>query len=226
MATSDKKLIIIRGRGPGKEAVFEQKNSITVCFNPTEYSIEKTNAYAEAAIPGLDSPILQYTHGNTRTLSLELLIDTITYDDGSDVRDKYISKFDKMLAVDGELHAPPPCKIVWGSLQFIGVLESLSKRYVLFKDDGTPVRARLTTKWKEFVPVEGQLRSAPRSSPDKRRIHTLQEGDALWLLAARAYGDPRHWKVLADANGLDDPLQLPPGRELVIPPLPPREGRQ
>ncbi len=225
MAGDGKKLVIMRGQYQGKQASFTQGDSVTVCFNPTEYSIEKSNTYAEAAIPGLDSPILQYTHGNTRTLSLELLIDTITYDDGEDVRDKYLSKFDQLLALDGEMHAAPPCKVVWGSLEFVGVLESLSKRFVLFKDDGTPVRARLTTKWKEYVPVEIQLRSTPRSSPDKRKVHTLREGDALWLIAARAYGNPRHWKVLAEANAIDDPLRLEPGRELVIPRLPPREGR-
>ena len=225
MSTSDNKLVIMRGNLQGKQVAFEQSNSITVCFNPTEYSIEKSNAYAEAAIPGLDSPLLQYTHGNTRTLSLELLIDTITYDKGEDVRDKYVKKFDEMLAVDGHLHAPQPCKIAWGSLEFVGVLASLSKRYVLFKTDGTPVRVRLTTTWKEFVPIEVQLRANPRSSPNRRRVHTLREGEALWLLAARAYGDPRRWRVIAEANRIDDPLALSYGRDLVIPPLPASDER-
>ncbi len=225
MGTSANKLVIMRGKPQGKQVRFEQGDALTVCFNPTEYTLEKSNAYAEAAIPGLDSPILQYTHGNTRTLSMELLIDTITYDDGADIRDKYISKFEELLAVDGDLHAPPPCKVVWGTMEFVGVLESLGKKFVLFKDDGTPVRARVTTKWKEHVPVDMQLRSAPRSSPDKRKVHTVHQGDALWLLAARAYGDPRHWKLLAEANDIDHPLRLTPGRELVIPRLPRREGR-
>jgi hypothetical protein len=217
-----KKLLIMRGKDGGNVVRFDRNDSstITVCFNPTEYSIEKTNAFAEAAIPGLDSPIIQYTHGNGRTLSLELVVDTLTYDDGADIRDKYIDKFEGLLGVDGSLHAPPPCKLVWGSLEFVGVLASLAKRYVMFKDDGTPVRARLTMKWKEHVPVDLQLRAMPRLSPDKRRVHTIEDGDALWLIATRAYGDPRHWKVLADANQIDDPLRLQTGAELVIPPLP------
>ena len=226
MGADGKKLVIIRGQDAGRSVRFDRndESTITVCFNPTEYSIEKTNAFAEAAIPGLDSPIIQYTHGNLRTLSLELVVDTLTYDDGADIRDKYVNKFEALLALDGDLHAPPPCKVVWASLEFVGVLASLTKRYVMFTDDGTPVRARLAMKWKEHVPVDVQVRATPRSSPDKRKVHTIQDGDALWSIATRAYGDPRHWKVLADANQQDDPLRLRTGAELVIPPLPETRG--
>src|ERR1051326_3461755 len=119
MAQSDKKLVIVRGRTQGKQAVFDQGNNITICFNPTEYSIEKTNAYGEATIPGLDSPIIQYAHGNTRTLTLELVVDTITYDNSEDVRAKYISKFETLLTVDPHMHAPPPCRAAWGTLHFV-----------------------------------------------------------------------------------------------------------
>ena len=223
MSAQGQKLLIVRGRMQGSAARFDRGDEsavLTVCFNPSEYTIEKGNTFAEAAIPGLDSPILQYGHGNVRSLNLELLLDTYTYEGGGDVREKYVSKLERFLAVDGEIHAPPPCQILWGSLEFIGFLERLSKSYVLFKDDGTPVRVRVSTTWKEHVPVEEQLRAAPRSSPDKHKTHVVTEGDTVWHLAYRAYGDPRQWRFLAEANDLADPLHLEAGTTLVLPPLP------
>jgi nucleoid-associated protein YgaU len=90
---------------------------------------------------------------------------------------------------------------------------------VLFLEDGRPVRARVTLTWKEYIPVEIQVRSAPRASPDKRKTHTFCEGDSLWKIAYDAYGDPRYWKFISHANGIDDPLRIEPGRPIAIPAL-------
>ena len=49
---------------------------IPVQFNPTEYTLEKGAQIAEIAIPGLDSPILQFIRGQTEKLTLELFFDT------------------------------------------------------------------------------------------------------------------------------------------------------
>jgi hypothetical protein len=43
-------------------------------------------------------------------------------------------------------------------------------------------------------------------------------GERLDDLAARYYGDPRLWRLLAAVNGVDDPLRIPPGMVLRIPP--------
>lgn len=218
-------LLIIQGMFVGDRVIFPPGRAVLkVCFNPTEYSIEDRSVFAEASIPGLDSPIIQYSRGDAKVLSLELLLDTYAYGRGEDIRKKYIVKLEQLLAVDGELHAPPPCRVVWGSLDFVGVLESLNKRYVLFLDDGTPVRARVTLRWKEYIPVEIQVKGTPRSSPDRRKIHIIQEDDSLWQIAYRAYGDPKHWRLLAEVNDIDNPMRLEPGKEMVVPPLEKESG--
>ncbi len=43
-------------------------------------------------------------------------------------------------------------------------------------------------------------------------------GERLDDLAARYYGDPRLWRLLAAVNGVDDPLRIPPGTVLRVPP--------
>jgi hypothetical protein len=225
MSTGERKnkLVIVRGKWEGNKVKFNDGDGdsvITVSFNPTEYSMDKSNVFAEANIPGLGSPILQFSRGNVRTLSLELLLGTytggplkdscwtLTPGEGEDLRTKYISKFEKLLDIDGELHAPPPCKVLWSKLEFVGVLESLRKRYVFFLDDGTPVRARLTLSFKEYIPVEIQLKTSPRSSPDKRKTYLVKQGDSLWQISSKAYGNPDQWRIIAEANNIEVPRFL------------------
>jgi hypothetical protein len=157
-----------------------------------------------------------------RTLSLELLLDTYGRDE--DLRNKYIAALEKLVDIDGDLHAPPPCKVLWGKLEFVGVLEGLTKRYVLFLDDGTPVRARVTLSFKEYIPVEIQVKSSPQSSPDKLKRYLVKEGDSLWQLSYEAYGSPYYWRYIAEANEISNPEVLEIGKEIFIPPLGEKKG--
>jgi hypothetical protein len=227
MPANAKKLKIIRGIMSGNTASFDEGNAqdvLTLPFNPTEYAIDKKNTFSQAAIPGLASPIIQFSSGEARTLSLEILLDS--YMDGSrkDLRTTFLAKIDRFLAIDGEAHAPTPCKVIWGSLQFVGVLESAAKRFIMFLEDGTPVRARVTLAFREYVPVDIQLREIVRASPDKLKARVVSDGDSLWRIAAETYGDAGMWKAIAEANALDDPMRLRTGALLTIPRLEPREG--
>jgi nucleoid-associated protein YgaU len=44
-------------------------------------------------------------------------------------------------------------------------------------------------------------------------------GERLDLVAARYYGDPALWRVLAAYNGITDPVRIPPPRSIRVPPL-------
>jgi nucleoid-associated protein YgaU len=47
--------------------------------------------------------------------------------------------------------------------------------------------------------------------------YRLQEGETLWEIAQRVYGNPQRWMEIARASGVRDPSRLPAGRELVVP---------
>lgn len=218
------KFVIIRGKLMGKKFKFnprDKKRVIHVSFNPTEYSIKNDNSFNEPSIPGLSSPIIQFSQGKARTLSVELLLDTYNNNDRrkSDIRDKYIKRLEKLMEIESDLHAPPPCKVLWGSLSFVGVLESMDKKYILFNRNGIPVRARVTLSFKEYIPLKLQIKKSPRFSPDRRKLFKMTEGDSIWQMANQAYGDPGLWRVIADANNIDDPLQVENGKNLIIPVL-------
>src|SRR5262249_40526279 len=102
------------------------KREIAVQFNPEEYSLNKDNNFASQAIPGLSSPILQFVNGNLRTLEMELFFDTV--DAGTDVRTD-VNTVVSLLNIDGETHAPPILRFVWGSLIFTCVLTKAAQKF-------------------------------------------------------------------------------------------------
>lgn len=188
-----------------------------VMFNPEEYSLNKDNNFASQAIPGLSSPILQFVHGNLRTLEMELFFDTT--DARTDVRAE-TQKVVDLLKIDPELHAPPVLRVAWGSLQLRCVLARANQKFLKFRDDGRPTRARITVSFSEFIDPEREAREVNRQTADFSKGYTVQPGDTLATIAFRFYEDPRLWRPIAAANGIDDPRGIRPGQALRVPALP------
>jgi Contractile injection system tube protein/LysM domain len=192
------------------------QSSFTALFNPTEYTVAKANQIAEAAVPGLEAPILQYVHGNTKTLDMDLYFDT--YEEGTDVRSA-TDKVYNLLLIDPSTHAPPICDIAWGEFKFHGVVDHVSGKFTLFLPNGTPVRATLSVTFKEFIDVDALVRVQPTQSADHRKTRVVKSGDRIDNIASEEYGDPGRWRPIAEANDMDDPEQLEPGHVLIIPAL-------
>jgi hypothetical protein len=190
---------------------------IPVCFNPTQYRIEKANTFAEIPIPGLEAPPIQFIRGNTERLSLDLLVDTT--DTLLDVRLRYTDQLRGLLDIQSELHAPAIVRFVWDRQIFRGVIESLGITFVLFTPEGVPLRAQLALALKEYRPIEEQVAKAKTSSPDVDKAYTIRRGDTLSGIAQAAYGDPARWREIAAVNRIDDPRRLEPGRVLRVPRL-------
>ena len=193
----------------------EVKEEVSVLFNPTEYSMEKSNEFASINIPGLESPMLQFSRGNLETLTMDLFFDS--YEENKDVRD-YTTKITDLLKIDPKIHAPPVLKFVWGSLNFTCVLSRVSKKFTMFRSDGIPVRATLSVTFNEYR-TEISSREKHRESSDWTKTYTIKQGDSLWAIAAREYGDPAFWRPIADKNRIENPRLLEIGREILIPPL-------
>ena len=195
-------------------------DEIAVQFNPDEVSVDKSVTYAEHDIPGLDSPLQQFVGGDAETLSVELFFDVYEPrdDDVDDVRE-LTDRVTELVMVDGDRHAPPLVKFVWGTISFESVIESANTTYTMFRRDGTPVRARIDVTFREYTPPERQLAEEPRHSPDTTTIHRVSEGDTLPGIAAAEYDRPGRWRVIARENGIVNPRRLVPGTELTIPPL-------
>jgi nucleoid-associated protein YgaU len=193
----------------------ETSTPIQVLFNPEQYSVEKSDQFASMAIPGRDVPIIQFVRGEAETLSMDIFFDTYTYYQSKDVT-YYTKQVSDLLIVNKDIHAPPVVKFHWGSFSFTGVLEKVSKKFTMFTEGGTPVRATLSVTFRQFTAAP-----RPTSSPDYTKMRTVIDGDSLWLIASQEYGDTSQWRVIANFNAstISNPRILVPGTQLIIPPL-------
>lgn len=188
-----------------------------LCFNPTELQVAKQNTFQEVPIPGLDAPPIQFVRGASEKLTFEAVFDTS--DDMTSVREKYVDKIRSLLAIDGNLHAPPIVQFVWESFRFTGVIESLNVTFTLFSEKGFPVRAKVGFTIKEYTTVDQQRAIAKKQSPDLEKAYVVKRGDTLSAIAEVAYGDPTRWRAIAAANAIADPRSLTIGMVLTIPRL-------
>jgi hypothetical protein len=194
---------------------------LTVDYNPEEYTVNKDNNFAVQGVPGLGSPIVQFVNGNQRTLEVELFFDT--YDTPAlpkeDVRNKTRQIVD-LMAIDGELHAPPILNVSMASLNLRCVLSRVSERYLMFMPDGVPVRARLNCTFLEYVDPEQEAKAANLQTADFSAVHMVTLGETLSGIAATVYEDARLWRPIAIVNGISNPRRLRAGDALRIPSLP------
>ena len=197
------------------DAQGERKEEVPVLFYPSEYSMEKSNEFASINIPGLESPMLQFSRGNLETLTMDLFFDS--YEMDKDVRN-YTNKITDLLKIDPEIHAPPVLKFVWGAMNFTCVLSRVSKKFTMFRSDGIPVRATLSVTFSEYK-TEISAREKPLQSSDRTKTYTVRQGDSLWAIAAKEYGDSTLWRPIADENRIENPRLLEIGMDITIPPL-------
>jgi hypothetical protein len=190
-----------------------------VLFNPEEYTLNKDNNFASQTVPGLGSPLLQFVNGNLRTLDMELFFDTYEPKPPRDVRDE-TQKIVNLLKIDRDLHAPPIIEVSWASLNFRCVLARVSQKFLMFLDDGRPVRARLTVTFNEIIDEEREAKEVNRQTADFSKAHTVKQGETLSSIAGRLYQNPRIWRPIAIANGIDDPRSIFTGQVLRVPSLP------
>lgn len=200
---------------------------ISVLFNPTEYSIDRSNAYKATPIPGLGSPVLQFVNGECDQLTMELFLDDYTDPGGptslrqkeKDPVAKRLKAIAELLNIDRDLHAPPPVRFNWGPMEFKAVIEKLGRKFTKFHPDGTPARATLNVSFKEYRTLPEQLREPRRESADKTKRRQIVGRESLWSIAAREYSDESEWVRIALANDLDDPREVSSGDWIQLPPI-------
>ncbi|GAA0377062.1 CIS tube protein [Bacillus horti] len=204
------KALIIADYGNRKE------EKIDVLFNPNEYSLDTENDYTWHTSAGLSMPVGQFISGKTPSLTMELFFDT--YESQKDVRD-YTKKITKLMAIDSDLHTPPMCRFVWGSLDFRGIVQKVGQQFTMFLQSGIPVRATLKVTFQQTKTVKEQYQDIPRQSADRTKQRMVHHGEQLWMIANEEYEDPTLWRSIAKANHIYNPMQLENGKRLIVPRL-------
>jgi hypothetical protein len=200
---------------------------ITVQFNPSEYTLSKGAQIAEIAIPGIDSPILQFVRGQNEKLTLELFFDTtrdgMGEDQVTDVR-TLTGPVYQLVKIQGNTHAPPRIRFSWGQgLSFRAIVESIQQKFTVFNPHGVPLRASLAVTFREYKTLEEQLNELNLQSSDHSKLHMVRQQDTLSRIAYEEYSDSSRWRVIADepanAGLFASPRRLIPGTRLTVPAL-------
>jgi nucleoid-associated protein YgaU len=208
-----------------------------VQFNPTEFTLEKGAQLAEIAIPGLDSPLLQFVRGQNEKLTVDLFFDTTEEGTGAGATSvtTLTDPIYSLAKIEPDGHAPPVCTFTWNTsfpganlpaaagnqrrTSFQCVVETVRQKHTFFSPEGVPLRATLSLTLREYKTLDQQLDQLNLSSPNRTHSHVTRLGDTLAGVAGRYYRRPGEWRPIADMNAIEDPRRLTAGRFLRVPPI-------
>jgi hypothetical protein len=205
----------------------EDGTRVACLFNPAQLKVSRSNTWAGAALAGRGVTRLRYTGANSGVLRVDLFFDTT--DTGTDVS-THTGKIVSLMDVDPSLpgtdeskHSarPPYVTFHWGDLHsFKAVVEGLRLSFTYFSSAGVPLRANMELELRQYERSQAFGAQNPTSgTPKPHRVHRVQPGETLDRISARYYGDSTRWRLLASANGLEDPLAVRPGTMLSVPRL-------
>ena len=228
MEQAPNKLTILVENVGSKPPTFGDR-TIVASFNPAQLSFTRVVNWRSQGAAHRDTPELQYTGAEARKFTIDLLFDTFDTPQAEkqDVR-KITSRILHLTTIEehGDKHRPPICQLKWGAagILFEGVLEQIDQQFILFAENGMPVRAKLRCTFREWRTNQKDLQRQDLQSPDVAKIWIVKRGETLSDIAAHEYLDPRMWRPIAEANQIENPLDLRAGMTLHLPALPSQAG--
>ncbi len=192
-------------------------DKVTFQFNPKEFTVSKSANWKETVTRR--SARAQYLGPSPATMTLEMFLDGT--EGGVNVSERVRELMDACnptaTSTSRNRPLPPGVRFGWDKVYFEGYLVKVSAHYTLFKRDGTPIRALCTLEIKE-VPAAPRRQNPTSGGVSSHGSHAVVDGDSLPSIAFEEYGDAAHWRAIAEANRIDDPMRLVPGTRLLIPP--------
>ncbi len=194
-------------------------------FNPTDFTVEKSNTISATAVKGKNVPKSEFGGGGARTLNLKLLFDVSESPTESLI--PRMEKLQKLMLVAEETAnskskrgRPPRVQFKWGTyMGFPALITKLSIQYTLFREDGSPIRSVVTMGLQEFEDKTDKPKQNPTSFTESgQKLRYIRPHETLASLAWEEYQDPTQWRRIADANRMENPRDLSVGQVIVIPP--------
>lgn len=208
-----------------KIKLLDDGSELECYFNPTEYEMNRNVRWDKRTTKEGDTAKYYFAGVETTTLNLNLLFDTTLEKSNRDVRKRYTDKLWNAVKVRNahSEEREPPSRVLftWGSTwSFEAVVTSIRQKFLLFMEDGTPIRTEVSLTLEQVKDPDNQPKQNPTSGGTPGKIHVVKDGDRLDLLAQQYYKKPMLWRYIAEHNDVDNPRRLTAGQRLIIPPLP------
>ncbi|WP_394775605.1 hypothetical protein [Flavobacterium sp.] len=199
-------------------------NPYAFMINPDTIKIQKSIEYNEQQAPATSSASQKYKSTPSNKLSFEIVIDcTGIVDSGRTDMATEINSLETIIyTYNGKIHRPNFVKVQWGqNITFNGVLDSIDISYTLFKPDGSPLRAKISLSFSQYIsPKTVTMTDAPES-PDLTHIVTVAEGMSLPQLCKQVWNDDSYYVQVAHFNKLNKFRNLNGIDKLIFPPINP-----
>ncbi|MEU6406412.1 LysM peptidoglycan-binding domain-containing protein [Streptomyces sp. NPDC046985] len=193
-------------------------------FNPAQLSLTRRAEWkATPAQIERDGSLPEFMGAQPREMGLEIFLDSSNEPTANTVLKKVEALLDccqtTAKSIAAKQPSPPWVVLQWGSFstaRFTAYVSSVQASYTLFGTTGVPIRATCQLQLHE-IPSRTRGQNPTSGALTAQRVHRVVAGDSLQSLAWREYGDSTVWRAIAEANGIDDPADLPTGTELVLP---------
>lgn len=179
---------------------------------------------------------LLYTGGGNTEMTMNLLFDVSLAGSSiasEDVRDLTgpLWRLAENSRVGGPYGNPPICRFVWGkSWHMPGLVTAVAEKLEYFNSEGLPQRSLLRLLFRRVLePLQPQPAVGGRRSPgpgpglpvtgERLESHEFLGGERPDQIAFASYRDPSLARALMSYNDIDDPLHIPAGTVLDLPPL-------
>jgi nucleoid-associated protein YgaU len=193
-------------------------------FNPTEYTVSKSNSFKEDKKQKGQSARAEFEKVGSQSLKLSLIFDS--YEKGEDVSKETRKLWEFMKPKEQKTSRKKPKDIPvqvafeWGVFRSVAYIVSLTQQFTMFTHEGVPVRAKVDVNFTQYTEREDyqELPTNPTSGGGAiEQIWVVKAGDRLDNIAAKVYEEATEWKRIAEHNRLINPLALRPGQILRIP---------
>lgn len=129
----------------------------------------------------------------------------------------FTNKFADLIKLNPSLHRPSIVTFIWGSIYFPGVLRQVSTTYTMFDKNGMPIRAKVDAVMHGLP--DKVTSKVPLESPDRTKSRVVSDESSIWGIAKKEYDDMSKWRIIAKANEIMDPFEIPNGTVLKVPAL-------
>ena len=188
-------------------------NAITVHFNPETLKLSYTvTVKADTGSKNSSDQASQQNSSSSAKLAVDLVFDTTDlFEDQQDQADvvktitsKIVAAFVAPPSPDGTSQGKPipanPCLFLWGTFQFVGLVDSYNETLEFFSASGVPLRSAVSLS---LTQARYNVSNIPQRVPGQAQA--LPPGSPIGPALSSAGIDPTEWRGTALANGLETP---------------------
>ncbi len=197
-----------------------------VMINPETVKLQRSIDYNEQQPPDSSSTAQKYKHTSSDKLSFDIVIDCTGIVDSkrTNMAQEMTALENIVFVYQGKIHRPNYVQIIWGkNTMFQGVLNTMDTSYTLFRPDGSPLRAKVSLTFSQYLSPALISKKDADESPDLTHLVTVTDGLTLPQMCMQVWNNENYYIQVAKFNGLNKFRDLKGVSTMAFPPIIPSQ---